>query len=139
MLGISLLGKYPFSLNEKWSVFPLLGAEFLIALVERRQPDGDRVYDRTDGSLPSDMGKDENPYPLSAWNSLLIKIGAGADYTLTQSLFLRGEFLYNIRLQTGYETGAVEMVKAVLKVPSPKLSGLTSGPSIRIALGYRLF
>jgi hypothetical protein len=139
MLGISLLGKYPFSLNKKWSVFPLLGAEFLIALVERRQPDGDKVYDRTSGSLPSDTDKDGDPYPLSAWNSLFIKIGAGADYTLTQSLFLRGEFLYNVRLQTGYETGAVEMVKVMLNVPSPKLSGLTSGPSIRIALGYRLF
>jgi hypothetical protein len=85
------------------------------------------------------MDKDGDPYPLSAWNSLLIKIGAGADYTLTRSLFLRGEFFYNIRLQTGYETGAVEMAKTMLKVPSPNLSGLTSGPSIRIALGYRLF
>jgi hypothetical protein len=139
MLGISLLGKYPFVLNEKWSLFPLLGAEFLIALAERRQPDGGKVYDRTKGELAADMDKDGEPYPLSAWNSLLVKIGAGADYTLTRFLFLRGEFFYSLRLQTKYETGAVEMVKAMLDVPSPKLVGLTSGPSLRIALGYRFF
>jgi hypothetical protein len=139
MLGISLMGKYPIVLNKQWTAFPLLGAEFLIAFVERRQPDGGRVYDRTKGSKPSDLDKDGKPYPLSAWNSLLIKIGAGADYTLSRSLFLRGEFFYSFRLQTRYETGAVEMAKTMLEVPSPKLSGLTSGPSLRIALGYRFF
>jgi hypothetical protein len=139
MLGISLMGKYPFVLNEQWTVFPLLGAEFLITFVERRRPDGDRVYDRTEGALPSDQDKDGKPYPLSAWNALLIKVGAGADFTLGQFLFLRGEFFYSFRLKTKYETGAVEMAKNMLNVPSPKLSGLTSGPSLRIALGYRLF
>jgi hypothetical protein len=139
LLGISLVGKYPFVLNEKWSVFPLLGAEYLIAFVERRQPDGEKVFDRTKGNLAADMDKDGEPYPLSAWNSLLIKVGAGADYTLTRFLFLRGEFFYSFRLQTRYETGAVEMVKTQFNVSSPKLSGLTSGPSLRIALGYRFF
>jgi hypothetical protein len=138
-LGISLMGKYPFVLNEQWTVFPLLGAEFLMAFVERRQPDGDRVYDRTEGGLPSDQDKDGKPYPLSAWNALLIKVGAGVDYTLSRFLFLRGEFFYSFRLQTRYETGAVEMAKAMLYVPSPKLSGLTSGPSFRVALGYRFY
>jgi hypothetical protein len=139
LLGISLLGKYPFVLNEKWTVFPLLGAEYLIALVERRQPDGQKVFDRTSGNLSADMDKDGDPYPLSAWNSLLIKVGAGADYTLTRFLFLRGEFFYNFRFQTRYETGALEMVKHTFNVSSPKLSGLTSGPNLRIALGYRFF
>ncbi|MDR1129345.1 MAG: hypothetical protein LBL20_08555, partial [Treponema sp.] len=139
LLGISLVGKYPFVLNGKWSVFPLLGAEYLIALVERRQPDGEKVFDRTKGNLAADTDKDGEPYPLSAWNSLLIKVGAGADYSFTRFLFLRGEFFYSFRLQTRYETGAVEMVKAQFNVSSPKLIGLTSGPSLRIALGYRFF
>jgi hypothetical protein len=139
MLGISLLGRYPFVLNEKWTVFPLLGAEVFIALVEKRQPDGDRVYDRTEGALASDLDKDGKSYPLSAWNFMLVKVGAGMDYTLSRFLFLRGEFFYSLRLQTGYETGAVEVVKAMLNVSSPRLLGLTSGPSLRIALGYRFF
>jgi hypothetical protein len=137
MLGLSLVGKYPIALNEKWLLFPMVGAEYLIALVERRQPGGDRVYDRPGGLLPPDQDKNGKPYPLSAWNSLLIKIGAGADYVLTRYIFLRGELLYSFRLQTEYETGALEMVKEMFSIPSPKFYGLTSGPSLRIAVGYR--
>ncbi|MDR0709635.1 MAG: hypothetical protein LBF77_06185 [Spirochaetaceae bacterium] len=138
ILGLSLAGKYPITLNDRWLLFPVVGVEYLIALVERRQPEGDKVYDRPGGGLGgSDRDKDGKPYPLSAWNSLLIKIGAGADYTLTRFLFLRGEFFYGFRLQTEYETGALEMVKDMFHIPSPKFYGLTSGPSLRIALGYR--
>jgi hypothetical protein len=137
MLGLSLLGKYPFTLNKKWSLFPMIGFECLIALDEKRQPDGDVVYDRTQGVLPEDRDKDGNAYPLSAWNSLLVRVGAGADYALTRYLFLRGELLYSFRLQTGYESGALDMVKETFKVSSVNYSGLTSGPTLKVALGYR--
>jgi opacity protein-like surface antigen len=136
-LGLSLMGKYPFALNERWSLFPMAGVEYLIAFVERRQPDGGRVVDRTGGTLPSDTDKDGNAYPLSAWNALLIKIGAGADCTLNRFIFLRGELLYGFRLQTEYETGALEMAKDMLKISSPQYYGLTSGPNLKIAVGYR--
>jgi hypothetical protein len=137
MLGLSLLGKYPIALNKRWSFFPMVGVEYLIAFVERRQSEGGNVVDRTGGTLSSDMDKDGNTYPLSAWNALLVKIGAGADYVLTRYIFLRGELLYGFRLQTEYETGALEMVKAAFHI-SPQYYGLTSGPSLRIAVGYRL-
>jgi opacity protein-like surface antigen len=136
-LGFSLMGKYPIVLNKRWSLFPMAGVEYLIALVERRQPDEGKVVDRTGGTLPSDMDKDGNAYPLSAWNALLIKIGAGADCTLTRRIFLRGELLYGFRLQTKYETGALEMAKDMLNISSPRYYGLTSGPSLKIAVGYR--
>jgi opacity protein-like surface antigen len=136
-LGISLMGKYPFTLNERWSLFPMAGVEYLMAFVERRRPDGSRVVDRTAGALPSDMDKNGNAYPLSAWNALLIKIGAGADCSLTRSIFLRGELLYGFRLQTVYETGALEMAKKMLNISSPRYYGLTSGPNLKIAVGYR--
>jgi hypothetical protein len=137
LLGLSLMGKYPITLNKKWSLFPMLGIEYLIALVERRRPDGDVVVDRTGGTLASDLDKDGNSYPLSAWNALLVKIGVGADYTFTRYIFLRGEFSYGFRLQTEYESGALEMVKTTFNVSSPQYYGLTSGPSLRVALGYR--
>jgi opacity protein-like surface antigen len=137
LLGLSLMGKYPVVLNKRWSLFPMAGVEYLIALVERRQPDGGRVVDRTGGTLPSDRDKNDHPYPLSAWNALLIKIGAGADCTLSRYIFLRGEFLYGFRLQTEYETGALEMAKDMLNISSPRYYGLTSGPSLKIAVGYR--
>jgi hypothetical protein len=38
---------------------------------------------------------------------------------------------------TPYEVDALEKVKKMVNAPEPKLTGLTSGPSVRIALGYR--
>jgi hypothetical protein len=42
-------------------------------------------------------------------------------------MYLRTELLYGFRLMTPYEVDA----------PNPKLAGLTSGPSLKIGLGYR--
>jgi opacity protein-like surface antigen len=136
-LGFSLLGKYPLRINEKMTWFPLLGAEYQVALLEWRKPRGDAVYDRTGGKLPEDQDKDGDPYPLSAWNSLTIDLGAGLDYALNEGLFLRGELLFSFRLQTAYETGALELAKYQFSTSDVALKGLTGGPTLRISLGYR--
>ena len=137
-LGFSLLGKYPISINEKFSWFPLLGIEYQIALIQRRQPDGGIVHDRTKGNTAADRDKKNNPYPLSAWNSLWINIGAGLDYNITGSLFMRGEFLFGFRLPTNYEMGALEVVKnPPMNAKNPKLAGLTGSPALKLGIGYR--
>jgi hypothetical protein len=139
-LGFSLLGKYPFKINERISWFPLLGIEYQIALMQKRQPeDGDFVYNRTKGYLPEDRDKDGKPYPLSAWNSWWIDVGAGLDYNLVGPLFLRSELIFGFRLPTGYEMGALEVVKnPPTNVKDPKLKGLTGGPSLKISIGYHI-
>ena len=139
-LGFSLLGKYPFRINEKIFWFPLLGIEYQIALSEKRQPEGgDIVYNRTKGYLPEDRDKDGKPYPLSAWNSWWIDVGAGLDYNLVGPLFLRGELIFGFRLPTGYEMGALEVVKnPPTNVKDPKLKGLTGGPALKISIGYHI-
>lgn len=138
-LGFSLLGKYPFTVNEKVSWFPMLGVEYQIALVQRRQPDiSGIVYDRTQGHLPEDRDKNNKPYSLSAWNSLWINIGAGLDYYITNAIFLRSELLFGFRLPTSYEMGALEVVKnPPMNVSNPRLAGLTGGPTLKIGAGYR--
>jgi hypothetical protein len=138
-IGFSLLGKYPFRITENISLFPLLGIEYQIALLEWRKPDGDIVYDRTKGNLPEDRDKDNKSYSLSAWNSFWIDVGAGLDYVITGPWYLRGEILFGFRLPTGYENGALEMTKHQFNAPDPKLMGLTGGPSLKIALGYTFF
>ena len=138
-LGFTLLGKYPFTLTDAISLFPLFGVEYQIALKQIRHPDGDLEYDRTKGELPADRDKNDNPYPLSAWNSFWINVGAGLDYSITRSLFLRSELLFSFRLPTAYEMGALEVVKnPPMNVKNPKMAGLTGGPSLKIAIGYRL-
>ncbi|MDR2070302.1 MAG: autotransporter outer membrane beta-barrel domain-containing protein [Treponema sp.] len=137
MLGFSLLGKYPFRLNRQFTLFPLAGVEYQIALMERRDPEGPRRgYDRTDGIRESDSNG--SAYRLSAWNSLFIDIGAGLDFTVNPRMFLRAEFLYAFRLMTPYESDALEKVKKMAGAQDPKLAGLTSGPVLRVGLGYML-
>jgi len=137
-LGFSLLGKYPFTLNEKMSLFPMLGVEYLVTLSQKRRPDGGLTYNRSKGELAEDRDKNGKPYPLSAWNAFVIKIGAGLDYNITGALFLRSELLFDFRLPTKYEHGALEVVKnPPMNVPNPKLAGLTGGPSLKVGVGYR--
>ncbi|MDR3147937.1 MAG: hypothetical protein LBU00_06140 [Treponema sp.] len=136
-LGLVLLGKYPFRLGKALSVFPLAGLEYRIALLECRDPEIGRPYDRTDGIRESDSN--DQAYALSAWNSLFIDIGAGLDLDLRSGLFLRTELLYAFRLQTPFEKDALNKVKKKANAPDPKLGGLTSGPTLRIALGYRFY
>jgi len=136
-LGFSLLGKYPFRINERISWFPLLGVEYQIALIQKRQPEGGVAYNRTKSYYPEDNDKNGKPYPLSAWNSWWIDIGAGLDYTITGQLFLRGELIFGFRLRTDYEKGALEVVQQQTGIKDPKLTGLTGGPALKIAAGWR--
>jgi hypothetical protein len=136
MLDLTLLGKYPFVLTETLVLFPLLGVEYQVALVQRRKPGSRREYDRTDGIRESDSEGD--PYTLASFNSFFIDIGAGADVKLSTALFLRVEFLYSFRLPTIYELDALKKPEKWLGVDDPNLGGLTSGPSLRAAAAYRI-
>ncbi|MCL2411787.1 MAG: hypothetical protein FWC97_09120 [Treponema sp.] len=135
-IGLSLMGKYPFTVNQRITWFPMFGVEYHFALRQWRRIGG-VVYDRTQGGLPEDRDADGNPYPLSAWNSFWINVGAGLDFALSGPMFLRTELLFGFRLQTAYETGALEMTKSMFNAPDPRMSGLTGGPTLRISLGYR--
>jgi hypothetical protein len=136
-VGLSLLGKYPFRIYDTLTLFPLLGIEYHFALIEWRKPEGKNVYDRTWGKLPEDLDKDSQPYPASAWNSFWIDAGCGADWDFAERWFLRGELLFGVRLQTVYETGALEMAKNQFGVGDVTLGGLTGSPRLKIGAGYR--
>jgi len=135
-LGFSLMGKYPITVSNAAVWFPLLGLEYHLALMQRRMVD--YVYDRTQGIMPEDRDKDDKPYPLSAWNSLWVNVGAGLDYTISGPFFLRTELIFGFRLPTAYENGALEVVKKRTGNNNPSLSGLTGNPKLKLAAGYRL-
>jgi len=136
-LGFSLLGKYPFHLNERLTIFPMLGVEYQISLNQNRtQPDG-RLYDRTDGIRERD--KDGHAFKQNDWDSIWINLGCGLDFELPRNFFIRGELLYGFRLMTPYEKKNIDYMKAESGDSDPTLTGLTSGPSIRISAGYKFF
>ena len=128
MLDLVLLGKYPFTLNDRLSLFPLAGMAYQVCLVQNR--DGrSRTYE---------LDVDGNYYTLSFWNAMFINLGAGVDFDLSSSLFLRTELIYEIRMKTRYEKDALEEVERTVDAASTRLSGLSSGPILRVAAGWRI-
>jgi hypothetical protein len=138
MLGLSLLGKYPFTLNERFSVFPLLGVEYQFALIERRmETDGaKKEYNRTNGIQESDSSGDA--YTLTSFNSWFVDVGGGLDIVLIPNLFLRTELLCGFRLPTLFELDAMKKPEKWMNAKDAKLGGVTVGPSLRLALGYKI-
>jgi hypothetical protein len=137
VLGLCLLGKYPFRVSEKLTLFPLLGAEYQICRKQRRRQDDGWVYDRDDGLR--EKGKDGKAFRLSDWNVFWIHIGGGMDFMLSGNIFIRCSLLYSIRTMTGYERKNLDLVKEQTKDDNPSTGGLTSGPSLRLSLGYRFY
>jgi opacity protein-like surface antigen len=141
MLGFTLLGKYPFTLRKGLLLYPLAGIEYQIALAEKRKPEEGSERDRTEGAIETEF--EERNFSLSMWNSFFIDIGAGVDFEFRSPFYARAEFLYSFRLQTPYETAAIEWLMDTYGISEPtlwgdpKMSGLTHGPELRLAVGYR--
>ncbi|MDR1972326.1 MAG: outer membrane beta-barrel protein [Treponema sp.] len=104
-LNIGLLGKYPFALG-RITAFPLLGIDYQIFLALKD----------SSGTKADDAAKD--------YSALWFKFGGGADFDLTDSIYLRGEFLYGLRTKNKVER-------------DDSLKGVGNGPSIRLGVGYR--
>ncbi|MDR1148219.1 MAG: outer membrane beta-barrel protein [Spirochaetaceae bacterium] len=117
-LNIGLLGKYPFAINEKLSVFPLLGIDYQIT-----------VSAKIDGEEYKHDG-DDSPGDFSA---LWFKLGGGLDYDITSNLYLRGELLYGLRLANKAEN---DMKDGIPDGADPK-TRLGHGLNVKIAVGYK--
>ena len=83
LFNISILGKYPFYLNNI-TLYPALGADYQLWL------------------LHTENGK-KVPGDLSANNAVWVKLGGGIDYHITRSLFMRGELLWGVKLPSKNE------------------------------------
>jgi opacity protein-like surface antigen len=119
-LDIGLLGKYPFAVNEKLSVFPLLGITYRVVL-SAKDEDGNQ-YQNSDG--------DDAPGDFSA---LWFKLGGGLDFSFTDHVYLRGEALYGLRLANTFEN---DLVDSIPSAADPKTL-LGHGLEVKIAVGYR--
>jgi opacity protein-like surface antigen len=107
-LGLTLLGKYPVELGD-FTVFPLLGFNYNVILSHI-----------VAGNADPEPGK---------WSQLGILAGVGADFDLTDSLYLRGEGLFHLRLPN-----------TVMKDWASAVDGSTTlgmGPRMKLGLGYR--
>jgi len=117
-LGFSLMGKYPFHLGEKVTLFPLAGISYNVGL-----------------SLTGDLAVGD-VLKASKFNQFGFLFGGGVDYFFTDSIFLRGELLFQFRLANDYQ----DMAATGFKYDYPGISIDTTvgmGPRIKIGVGYK--
>jgi hypothetical protein len=127
-IGLSL--KYPFGITKNFSAYPLAGIDYHIALSVK---DGDgNEYTNPEGT--------EAPGDFSA---LCFNFGGGADYVLTEKMYLCFEALYSIRLPTRFEEDLKKYFKEVINsVPAGEGTQATllragHGLMARLALGFK--
>jgi opacity protein-like surface antigen len=112
---VDLLGKYPFALNEKFTVFPALGIGLKFPFAGNEQ--SDKEHDITWG--------------------VTAKAGAGLDFAVTQALFLRCEALFAYQFASDQEA-KIEQSGQTLDFKFKPL-GYNLGPQIKIGVGYKIF
>jgi len=121
-LNISLMLRYPFQIAERLQIFPMLGVDWQIGLGDF----DDRL--REDFQGIANLGY-EMPTLGQFWNSLWIRAGVGADFTLHNNLFLRTELLYGLKLPSSYESRMADYWE-------PNLRGMSNGVHLRVAIGF---
>jgi hypothetical protein len=122
-LDIGLFIKYPFGINKKLLLFPLLGANYRHMLSVQ-----DEDNRRVDG--------------IGDFSSIWFKLGGGLDFSFTNNLFLRGEFIYGVRLSNEFESDLIDdMRKPGSEFSNPSIGikpTLGHGPQPKIAIGFRI-
>ena len=146
-LNFSLFGKYPFKINEKLSIFPLLGIDYQLILNMKDSSGkkfegilmpailqtmlGSGVY-FSDGIILSG-----NPIDFS---SLWFKLGGGADFFINNNFFIRFSALYGIRLRNNMERKMADRIELLSLISGYDVKNefrLGHGLTIKIAAGYK--
>jgi opacity protein-like surface antigen len=121
-LDIGLLGKYPFALSDKLTVFPLLGITYRAMLSAKTENE--------DG----DVEEADNPEDSSA---LWFKFGGGLDFSFTDKLYLHSGLLYGLRLANTFENDLVDSSDKQSNGAADTKTLLGHGLEIKLAVGYR--
>jgi hypothetical protein len=111
---VDLLGKYPFVLNEKFTVFPALGVGLKFPIAGNEN--SDKEHDVTWGVVG--------------------KAGAGLDFSLTQALFLRCEALFAYQFASDQDA-KIEQAGRLFDFKF-KSVGYNLGPQVKIGVGYKV-
>jgi opacity protein-like surface antigen len=114
--------KLPFTISDRFTLYPLAGAEYELFLSAFKN-------DGRDAKFPI-SASNQNADPLEALSAVSFKLGAGFDAFLTDHLFLRTELLYGIRLPNEFEQYQDDVYTDIG-------SKLFHGGDFKVAVGYR--
>jgi opacity protein-like surface antigen len=113
-ISFSILGKYPFHLGQKFTLFPLLGVQY----------DTVAATDDIVTVVPGAKGEADD------FSTVLFKAGLGLDFALTQAIFLRLELLAGIGAPNQFQKD----VSDALIIGN---ADAQMGYSARLAAGYK--
>ncbi|GMO56292.1 MAG: hypothetical protein Ta2A_01390 [Treponemataceae bacterium] len=124
---IDLLGKYPFALNDRFVIFPALGAGVKLAI----------------------GGNDNSDKEHDVLWGLSIKGGVGLDYNINEALYVRCEALFAFQLASDKKATLKEFegmnnpaVKGAVTRDFTKFEaqnkGYYMGPQLKLAVGYKI-
>ena len=126
---IELFGKYPINLGA-FTLFPLLGVDFKLALAYEQSIDGTKTTYEDMQKLSGKSGK------VDRLTTIWGKIGVGADIPLGDKLYLRGIFLYGIG--TNDEDQKETLEQGVGPLAEKALNGiLNHGLDVKLAVGFK--
>jgi len=128
-MDISLLGKYPVAVG-KMTVFPLLGVGYNMTLSQKNSRGKKEEFKNDDGTKQTWANKDEKK--AADWSTFRIQLGAGADFDVTDRIFVRTQGLAQYRFAA----------KAYSKADIAETDNNTKskggfGGSFTIAVGYK--
>jgi len=99
-MNIGVLGKYPFSLIDKLTLYPAAGVEYIMCL-------SGWTYD------VNDKEKEVDVEDIGDYNNLWIKFGVGGDYQFLEKIFARAQILYGIGLPGEFSDDPPKGIKKV--------------------------
>jgi opacity protein-like surface antigen len=82
--------KYPFTLSDRFSLFPLAGIDYDLYMLSKRDDGRDAQFSISAGT--------HDAKAMEALSALSFRFGVGLDTYFTDHLFLRTELLYGIKL-----------------------------------------
>ena len=114
--------KVPIALTQTVTLFPLLGIDYDLYVMAKKDDDRDAKFPISTSNL--------NAKPSEALNTLWFKGGVGLDTFLNDNLFIRTELLYGFRLKN-------EMEKYLYDQRPDSNRMLGNGGTFKLAVGYR--
>ena len=112
-LTLGLYGKYPIDMGG-FGLFPMLGVQLDFGLSAKF--DGDDLFE-------------DSSYKADFMNRFWIKAGVGADFNLSEKLYLRPSFLYGINFGSKIDRDE--------KKDDSEASSFHHGLDVRVALGFK--
>jgi len=115
-INFGLFGKFPIAVSDKILFFPLVGIEYQV------------VNSAEASGLSISAAQD--------FSALWVKAGVGADFSLTDSIYLRLNALYGIRMESQREKDTADLIKAAF--PDAAVETLLGhGLTAKLAVGFK--